>query len=314
MLTASVEYTSTYPPPHYSFAFEPYLYNQESFLQLKEYEVQSFYAVDHKKRVVNARVHFALQPFSDGSLRAVSLPQLPFGSLEYGVSMSLAELTGFVAFVCDQLARQGVTSVEIRDCIPAYRVDEAKLLHQALSDQGFVVQEIAVNHHVPVNERSLADKMSRGQRGKLKKSINTHFACVHEPTEKLPKIYSFVNMSYQARKRVLSLSLSSLQESVRRFPDQYQLFSVYHSQKRIAACIAVRVSESALYTFYYTALAEYGSYSPTVLLLESIYQYCQSQKISVLDLGTSITESVQRFKVRMGCISSMKNTYYLALG
>jgi len=309
----SVEYTSSYPPSHYSLAFEPYLYNQESFLRLKEYEVHSFYAVGHKEETIIARIHFAVQISSDGLLHAVSLPQLPFGSLEYSVSMTLAQITGFIAFVREQLAQQGITSVEIRDCIPAYRVDRAELLYQALLDQGFVVQKKAANHHIPVDEQELSSKMSIGQRGKLKKSINAHFTSAHESIEQLSEVYSFIEMSYQTRKRALSLSISALQKYVAKFPDQYQLFSVYHLRKRIAACIAVRVSGSVLYTFYYTALVDYGSFSPTVLLLDSIYRYCQSQKINTLDIGTSITASVQRFKARMGGVSSKKQTYFLAL-
>ncbi len=314
MLTASVEYTSLRPPTHYALAFEPYLYNQTSFLRLKEYEVQSFYAVDHARELIIARIHFAMETSLEGSLCAISLPQLPFGSLEYSLSINIAQLTDFVVFVRDQLTQRGITSVEIRDCIPAYRVDEAKLLHQALLDQDFVVQEEAVNHHIPVDERELSTKMSAGQRGKLKKCVSASFTSARESIDELSEVYSFVEMSYQARKRFLSLPLSALQESVCKFPDQYQLFSVYYLQKRIAACVAVRVSLSALYTFYYTALASYGTYSPTVLLLDTVYQYCQSQKISVLDLGTSSAESVRKFKARMGGVSSEKYTYFLALG
>ncbi len=314
MLTASVEYTRLRPPAHYSLAFESHLYNQEPYLQLKEYEVKSFYALDHKNKVVSARVHFAVQLLSDGSLSAISLPQLPFGSLEYSINMTFAQLSRFIAFVCEQLAQHRVASIEIRDCVPAYRVDEAELLHRAFSELGFIVKGKAVNHHIPVDKQKLSNKMRIGQRGKLKKSIDASFTSSRESIEQLPEVYSFIEMSYRARKRALSLPLSALQKYVAKFPDQYRLFSVFHLRKRIAACIAVQVSESVLYTFYYTALADYGSYSPTVLLLDSIYQYCQSQKISTLDLGTSITESVQKFKARMGGVSSKKCTYSFVLG
>lgn len=313
MPSASVEYTSTHPPAHYSLAFEPYLYNQGSFLQLKKYEVQSFYAVDHKKKAIVARIHFAVEASPDGSLCAISLPQLPFGSLEYSVDMTLAQLSNFVAFVCDQLAQRGVTSVEIRDCISAYRVDEAKLLHQVLPEQGFSVREKAINHHISVDEKPFSEKIHRMEAKRLRKCHRHGFTFRQESSEKLKDIYFFLSNCRAERGWQLSMNLNDLQKAVTASKETYCFFSIYESDKRIAASLIVNVNHCISYDFYHDALQSYNAYSPTVLLLEGLYNFCQREKIKLLDLGTSASSGTSVFKGHVGGKIARKLTFQINL-
>ncbi|MGB3585466.1 MAG: GNAT family N-acetyltransferase, partial [Tunicatimonas sp.] len=167
-----------------------------------------------------------------------------------------------------------------------------------------------VNYHIAVDSQPLATKITNNQRNKLNKATKTNFIATTEPPEKLSEVYQFIAVSYLTRQRKLSLTLSDLLNYAKAYPSHYLLFSVYHLKVRIAACIAVQVSNSVVYTFYYTALLTYNSYSPTVLLLSHIYRYCQSNNIYLLDLGTG-SESTQNFKRRMGGILSYKRSYLL---
>ena len=309
MATTSVEYILGPPPPNYSLAFEPFLYNQEGFLALKDYPIQSFYAIDHWKRSIEARIHFVISQQYDGTLRAISLPELPFGSLEYSASLSKDQISDFLSFVKEELTQQNVKSIEIQDCIPPYRTEDC-IVYQALRKSHYQIIDKQVNYHISVDDQPLATKVKAGQRNKLNKATKANFTAIVEPPEKLTEIYQFIEMSYQTRQRKLSLSLRDLLNYARVYPSNYLLFSVYHLQARVAACIAVRVSSSIVYTFYYTALLTYSSYSPTVLLLSHIYQYCQSNDIALLDLGIG-AESIQNFKRRMGGMRSYKRSYLL---
>ncbi|WKN41475.1 GNAT family N-acetyltransferase [Tunicatimonas pelagia] len=304
-----LEYSIGSRPTGYLLAFEPFLYNQEAFLALKDYPIQSFYAINHQKRSIEARIHFTIREQQDGTLQAISLPELPFGSLEYSTSLTNEQLSDFLAFVREQLTQQQVRSIEIRDCIPSYRTD-IKIFYQVLQELGFLVKDEQVNYHISVDSYSLLLKMKAGQKGRLAKSIKAEFIVVKEPVEKLCEVYRFIEMSYQTRQRKLSIPLRDLQKYAEAFPDRYLLFSVCRSQDRVASCIAVQVSHSIVYTFYYTALLTYSSYSPTVLLLSHIYRYCQSNELALLDLGIG-SESIQNFKRRMGGVASYKKSYLL---
>lgn len=308
MAPPSLEYIAHAPPSHYTLAFVPFLYNQKSFLELKNYSTQSFYAVDHERQTVIARIHFAIQIYLDGQKQAISLPESPFGSLEGAVLWPIEQILAFVNYVTSALAKQDCTHVEIRHYLTSYS-ENAHDIARAFQHAHFVKSISMVNHHIAVDQQGLSDKMSAGQRGKLKKCLQTGFAVVHESPEKLAEVYLFIEASYRHRQRTLSMPLPSLQKQA----DTLEIFSVYDRGKRVSACIAVRVTETILYTFYYTALPDYQSYSPTVLLLKFIYQHCQTNHITILDLGTSTTESVQRFKARMGGIPSLKDTFSLVL-
>ncbi|MGB3585291.1 MAG: hypothetical protein WBA23_02070, partial [Tunicatimonas sp.] len=137
-------------PTGYSLAFEPFLYNQENFLALKNYPVQSFYAVNHQRRSVEARIHFVIREQEDGTLRAISLPELPFGSLEYSRSLTEDQISDFLRFVQTILAQRHVQSIEIRDCVPAYRTDHS-IIYQALQKSHYHTSEEQVNYHITVN-------------------------------------------------------------------------------------------------------------------------------------------------------------------
>lgn len=304
-----LNYIDGSPPVGYSLAFEPFLYNQENFLALKNYPVQSFYVVDHQKRSIEARIHFAIRKQKDDTLRAISLPELPFGSLEYSDSLTEDQAADFLSFVQESLARKYVQAIEIRDCIIAYRTG-ADVVYQSLQKLGYQTLDEPANYHIIVDGHPLVTKVTDGQQNKLNKATKNNFIATIEPSEKISEIYEFIAMSYQTRQRKLSLPLSDLLSYAKTYPGRYLLFSVYHLRARIAACIAVQVSSSTVYTFYYTALLTYSSYSPTVLLLSHIYRYCQSNNTSLLDLGIG-SESVQNFKRRMGGTHSCKRSYLL---
>jgi hypothetical protein len=73
------------------------------------------------------------------------------------------------------------------------------------------------------------------------------------------------------------------------------LFGVFQDDKVVAASIAIRVTTQVLYNFYCDHDNQYDAVSPVVFLIEGIYQYCASQKIPLLDLGTSAVAGKPNF-------------------
>ncbi len=312
MSRASIDYIYGSPPTHYSLGFESSLYNREDFLYLKDYPIQSFYAVDQKRQSIEARIHFTIRKQKDGSLRAISLPELPFGSLEYSTLLPTGQLAGFLNFVCEKLANQKVTSLEIRDCVPIYRYDSADLLPQILQNQGFTMIEQVANHHIPVDQKPFIEKVHVMQKRRLRKCIRSGFTFQAQPLSELASVYNFIHQCRAERGWGLSLSLGQLTDLAEKFSDRYQLFSVVDQNQRMAAAtVAVQINRNILYNFYPASPICYRSFSPLVYLLQQLYNFAREKKFRWIDLGISTTESLKNFKTRVGGVLSHKKTYLL---
>nr|WKN38251.1 hypothetical protein K4G66_05995 [Tunicatimonas sp. TK19036] len=311
MYHQSIEYLDHQPPSHYTLDFEPHLYNQESFLQLKNYSIQSFYATDRNRQTVIARIHFAILSSGDNTRKAVSLPELPFGSLEYSTDFTLDQLQSFISYVKEQLAFRKVTTIEIRDCIPEYRGDYGISLQQGLLHQGFSILEKQDNHHIPVDAVPLRDKVHTMEVRRLKKCESAEFTFRQEPLTNTSSIYQFILECRAAKSQSLSLSLEELLHMTYRFPQAYQLFAVYDQARLIAASLAILVNERSIYNFYPASHLDYQPFSPMVFLLKNLYNLSWQRGVQLIDLGTSISPSLAAFKTHVGGMLSHKKTYYL---
>ena len=110
------------------------------------------------------------------------------------------------------------------------------------------------------------------------------------------------------------MKFEALQETVNKFPDRYFLFSVHHRNKVVAASIAILVRKDILYDFYHDHLKAFDHLSPIVLLVDGIYEFCLTNNIRLLDLGTSALEnkpnfSLLTFKTRLGGKPTPKFTF-----
>jgi len=78
------------------------------------------------------------------------------------------------------------------------------------------------------------------------------------------------------------------------------------------------VYDDVLYNFYHDHSGDYDHLSPVVLLNEGLYNFCQRNKIGLLDLGTSniddkVNESLLAFKLHLGAQPSRKLTFFKTL-
>jgi|GEM_PF-1628375 len=311
MAITSLEYVHGSPPTGYSLAFEPFLYNQEAFLALKSYPVQSFYAVNHQKRSIEARIHFTVKEQKDGTLRAISLPELPFGSLEYSSSLTTEQITSLLGFVQEKLAQQGCNAIEIRDCISEYRIDSSNLVSEILIKVGLKKHHEDINHFIPVDETAFRFKIHRMAAKRLRKCHRANFHFALETSQAIPQVYEFIRYCRAEQGWDLSMSLEQLMDATSYLPNRYRFFSVFDQDRRIAAATVVIVNDYIMYDFYHDALQSYNRFSPTIFLLERLYEYCRERNLQSLDLGTSTSSSLAAFKGRVGGVLSYKKTYML---
>lgn len=300
-------------PDYYPFSGESYLYNSADYIALKTPRFGTpltFYALRRAKAV--ARMHFFLQRDSYSEAEALSLPESPFGSLEFGM-VTEEELGDFVHYVTDHLREEGIGRVTVKDCITAYRLQAQISVTHVLQEAGFRPAESLPNHHIRVDTDDILNKMSSSKRRRIQLCKEAGISAQKCQSESFTDIYDFIARCYASKGRKLSLNGEQLQEQFHQYPQYWHMFAARYGSEMVAACIAVQVHPHILYTFYYAASSDYDFYSPTTLLLQAVYHDCRENNIAILDLGTSNAASVAHFKKHMGGQHSFKHTYQLKL-
>ncbi len=82
------------------------------------------------------------------------------------------------------------------------------------------------------------------------------------------------------------MTLTELEETVKKFKRDFFLFEVNENETKAAAAIVIRVNKKILYTFYYAHENQFNRISPTVFLLSGIYSFAHENRYQLIDLGT----------------------------
>lgn len=301
-------------PERYPLLAETYLYNSKAYLKLKEDRLGrplTFYAL--RDKVAVARIHFFIRINESGEYEAVSSPESPFGSLEYSNALSAKVLKNFISYIKATLLSRDIKQIIIKDCISDYRNANQGILHAVFQDMGFQEQGALINHHIAIDEENLEHQMHKMERKRLRKARKLRLKFKEEPLSSVDYYYHFLQACRQEKGWNLSLSYDDALASVHQMPEYYRIFAAYDEDECVAASLSVVVKENVLYDFYHDSKAAYKTWSPVVFLVEGIYQYCQLHGFRLLDLGTSPSVSLQRFKQHLGGIASQKYTYSLRL-
>ena len=80
-----------------------------------------------------------------------------------------------------------------------------------------------------------------------------------------------------------------------KFPKKFLVFGLFKDQEMIASAICIKIQTNILYVFYWGERLKYKSLSPVAFLSHEIINYCISNKISILDLGTSSYNSLPNY-------------------
>lgn len=297
-------------PDAYTMNMDTNLYNDKIYLQSKEKawgKPLTFYALSEGRAV--ARIHFFLVKQSNGKVEAISIPNSPFGSIEYDQTFSTEALIDFVKYIKHSLLAQHVDCIIIKDCIDAYRHNQSSVLIPTLDQEGFKQKESLINHHIEVDSNPLKHKMHKMERKRLRKCQQFGVKFKVEPLSSIAYYYQFLQECRQEKGWHLSLSYPDIVASLKAMPDRYRIYAVHDEGVCLAASLAVKVTDHILYDFYHDSKEAFKTLSPVVFLIDGIYQHCQKNNIGILDLGTSATVGLQQFKKHLGGIPSCKQTY-----
>jgi hypothetical protein len=243
---------------------------------------------------------------------AISGYQATFGSFNIYAGITKSALSFFLGEIQKELAEAGVEQIEIRHWPSAYL--KSDIVESALLVSGFKSICRDINQHLSISALSFTSKIRNSERLKLAQCYRQGFSFKQEGPEALISVHDLVVKTLVRKSFPVTMSLAALTEGFQVRPESYLIFSVYDGHQLIAAAVSLVINNSILYNFYHADHQNYRNFSPTVMLLEGIYKFCQKNNYSILDLGISsekgiTNEGLFNFKQNIGCESSPKHIF-----
>lgn len=237
----------------------------------------------------------------------------PFGSFLFSENLPENVLTGFVSYYENQLIDKKVKSIIVKNQPEGYS-KRNQVLFDVLSKSGYSIAKEETSAILSITEKAFESGLHKSEKKRLRKCRESGLSFEIMPVEQLQKIYVFLEACREEKGYSLSMPFDEIQKLTATFPERILLTAVIDKNHIVAGNISIRVYENVLYNFYHDHASEYDHLSPVVLLNEGLYNFCQKNKISLLDLGTSniddkVNESLLAFKLHLGAQPSRKLTF-----
>ncbi|HEY0655030.1 MAG TPA: hypothetical protein VGD65_17955 [Chryseosolibacter sp.] len=280
-------------PSAYRYNFEQRLFNTEGYRLLQSSnDWKSFYVLNESELLVQAEIHFHVK---NGI--AKSSVQSPFGGIEGSDNVNPKTLFHFIEFVIGGLLSAGCRKVIIIGPPLLYHPERQSMLQTFLLNLGFSVLTAEISSIIKISDKPFSEILHNRKRRKLNQSLTANLDFRLLQHNSLEQVYEFIEAHRKLKEYELSISLHHLAQSVAQLGDAYILFGVYENRNLVAASVAVRVSKNILYHFISDHVKKIDEARPALILMNGIYEYCQREKINMLDLGTSATDGLPNFKL-----------------
>jgi hypothetical protein len=295
-------------PEGYIFSFTESLFNKSAhrYLQAKD-NWHSYFIVNQKAKIVECAIHFHLQEgFAQSPFKAT------YGGFDFN-DLPEEIILKFVAFIQNQLRKLGARRIFVK--LPPHFIDGSKhnQIEDALIRSGFQIVSEEVSSIMEVVDQ-YGSEIHRSEKKRLRKSTKGNFKFEKIPISEINTIYSFILKCREKKNYSLSMSLVDMQDLATHFPNNVLLFTLKDQEKLIAASICLLVSEEVLYDFYHDHDPSYDTFSPIVMLVKGINDYCFENQIPFIDLGTSmiddkINTGLFEFKLKLGARRAVKYSF-----
>lgn len=280
-----------------------FLFNQDFYL--KNHTASALYFFDQS---INPNLLCSIVEVSPGNF--VSGYCAPFAGIECRDVQQLQTFVGYIKETCKTL---GATSITLRQAPVCYQSTSAAI-HEALMKNGFQLKFSDTNQHILVTDapfQTILDDQKKRRLAKLKATGARVEILNHIDSETWYDLYV---QSRVAKDFPVTISKEAYMDLSSKLSDTYQYAGVYLEDTLLANAVFVKVNQDVLYYFLAASDADYASLSPSVLVLEAMYELAQKQQYKILDLGISsvdgqLNEGLHLFKKHVGAIDSQKNTY-----
>lgn len=235
----------------------------------------------------------------------------PFGGIECS---DITRLDGMLKELVHVYKVQGAASVTVKQA-PAFYQTTSASIHAALLTNGFQLLHADTNQHVPVNRtKTFAAQIDYQKRRSLRilKEKGAHAAVITsvEPDE----WYELLLKSRRHKNFPVTVSKEAYEQLGRQLPDLYQYIGVFLDGVLIANAVCVQVTNDVIYYFLAASDPDFDVLSPSLMLIETLYDHACTKNIKVIDLGISSVAGVLNtglhfFKRQVGALDSEKSTY-----
>jgi hypothetical protein len=296
------------PAKNFPAAFEGFFFNENEFISRASPEGRfTFVCVDTAS---NIKARFTL--FIQGS-EGLSPFRAPFGSFEFAEDFSGKELEEFICKIDGFAKEKKLSRLTITSWPDCYNPENAAVLKKMLLKNGYQVIVEDHNYHLGTGS-SFESLIHVSEKGKLNKSTNAGFRFSVGGSDDIKSIHTLVAEARKQRGHPLSMNLGDYENMFLEFPDRYILFILYDHHKLIAACTGVKINSKILYNFLGADDINYKSYSPMVMLMKGVYDYCRGHSYQIFDLGIGtangiVNPGLVQFKKYLGGKFSYKFTY-----
>ena len=249
--------------------------------------------------------------------RALSPGRAPFGGPQLAERLPLAVVTAFVAHGLAALADLGFRRLHQTLLPTAYAPrTSARVAEVLLAQQQKVCPDLTVLIHCrPVTAQPFEAGIAPAGRRRLRRLWAEGYTWQPEPAAALPAMLAELRHWRDQRGQPTSLTEQALTTLVAALPAAFPLLSVRHpTGARAAVTVAVWTTPTTLYYFLPASDPALATYSPAILLLAGMYDFCRAAGGHLLDLGPSLTPagslstSLLRFKRSMGAVPSVRLT------
>jgi hypothetical protein len=282
------------------------LFHSPNFFLMHSKEQGSYFEWVSENRVV-ATVNFT--EIESGVWRSPA--RGTFSGYAFDSDLDIESLFDFHQAVCTQLKLKGAKSIELLLSPMAHDYTITSNQFYMLKSDGFEIAQCNLNHSVLVDNELLSEKMSYGNRKRLKKCLREGLLAEKLPTTELSQVYETLDANRKANGHHMSMTLDQLEEMINAFPDRVVLFGIRDNKTYAAAALCLRLSDKILYVFYWGDRPGYSAYSPVVAIADVIYSFCYAEGIKIMDIGTSTlgdepNHGLIRFKRGLGFKESLK--------
>lgn len=301
-------------PAAVTLGYTPAIFNHPAFAASQGVPADtSFYLLDERRASVQAGIHFHIQ-----GTTARSPYRAPFGSFDFAGELNPRHIYRFLQDVESRLREKGVTEIVLRNPPREYNLGAYSLLETCLINQGYSVSQAETGAVIPIKSKPFVGVIRNSERLRILQSARAGLSFRILSHNRLSFVYEFISRCHQEKKYHLSVSYDDLMKTVKEFPKDYHLFGVFDDEKICAAAVSVRVTRDVLWNFLVNQDTVYNPLSPSVSLMQGIYNYCVEHGISLFDLGTSALQgqpnfSLLDFKLHLGAVPVSKLSFRKSL-
>jgi len=295
-------------PFGYSFNFDNYLFNKIKHINTQGIDERAnYFIINNVKKRIEGKIHFLLK-----NKVAYSPYKSLFGSFEFNPRIHPNLLSEFWSFIETDLKERGIKKVNITNHADFYSPVKAEIVLKTMNKASFSVVMKAANHHIIIDENPLTGRMHPMEVRRLSKCKKQGFTFQEEAVDQTEEIYDYLRSCRKEQNLELSITKETYLMYLDQFPQNYPFISVRNNNELLAATIAIKVHRKILYSFLPGSLRKFKHFSPTVLLNEGLYNYCQDHQFEMLDLGISTEKNgtdqttLIAFKERIGGEKSYK--------